>query len=160
MRLEAPRAVAIVALVNGLTVVIAPLLFAFIAAAHSMDAPVRPGGSEGVLLEVRDVVSGVMLLLPFAAVTAWRTGVHAGRWCVARGSGAQGIAESIAFACGLALLILLPGSLRHPAAAPPYVIFYGGLAALIGFGVGLALWITAATTLWACGWGSGANAPR
>lgn len=156
MRLDAARAVAVTALVNGVCVIAAPMLVATMVTMNAMDAPVHPGGVEGVRIEIRHVLEGLMLLQPLAAVAAWRTWVHAARWCAGRGRGGSGIAESVAFACGIALLVLLPGILRHPAEAPPYVIVYGGIAATVGLGIGLCLYLTAAATLWICGWGRSA----
>ena len=152
MQLAPARAGAITALVKPVLVIVAPLVLASLIATTSMDAPVRPGGAEGLWLQVRDVLRGLMLLLPLGAVAAWRTWVHAARWCAGRGRGGSGIAEAVAFACGIALLVLLPGSLRRPLEAPPYVIVYGGIAAVVGLAVGLVLYLAAAETLRLCGW--------
>ena len=153
MQLAPARAAAITALVNGVLVVVAPLVLAILIATTSMDAPVRPGGAEGLWLQVRDVLRGLMLLLPLAALAAWRTKVHAARWCAGRGRGGLGIAEAAGLGCGIALWVLLPGILRSPIKAPPYVVVYGGIGAAVGLAVGLLLWIAAASTLGLCGWG-------
>ncbi len=52
-------------------------------------------------------------------------------------------------ACGFAgaLLVLLPGILTKPTQAPPYVIAYGGLAAVLGLAVGVILWVTGTVAL-------------
>lgn len=79
------------------------------------------------------------VMLPFAALAGWRTWVHARRRLELGTSGWQGVVE--AGACGLAtlLVILLPGIFSHPLQALPYIVGYGGLAALCGLLVGLLL---------------------
>jgi phosphate/sulfate permease len=61
--------------------------------------------------------------------------------------GTQGILEGAA--CGLvaAVLVLLPGIVTKPMQAPPYVLAYGGLAAVLGLAVGAVLWFGATLTL-------------
>ncbi len=87
------------------------------------------------------------VMLPFAALAAWRTWVHARRRLELGTSGWQGVGE--AGACGLATLfvLMLPGILRHPIQALPYILVYGGLAALTGLLVGLLLRISAVIAL-------------
>jgi hypothetical protein len=46
-----------------------------------------------------------------------------------------------------AVIVLLPGILTQPTQAPPYLLVYGGLAAVVGLGVGVVLWIGATVTL-------------
>ena len=73
---------------------------------------------------------------------AWRTFVHARRWLEHGSNGLLGILEG--GLCGLAgaMLVLLPASMMKPTQAPPYLIVYGGLAAILGLAVGFVLWLT------------------
>lgn len=61
--------------------------------------------------------------------------------------GAQGILEGAACGFAGAVLVLLPGIVTHPTQAPPYLLAYGGLAAVVGLAVGVVLWIGASLTL-------------
>ena len=89
----------------------------------------------------------LMGLAPFAMAAAWRTFVHTRRWLESGSRGAQGILEGAACGFAGAVLVLLPGILTKPAQAPPYLIAYGGLAAVLGLAVGAVLWCSATLTL-------------
>jgi hypothetical protein len=94
-------------------------------------------GAGQVLLEL------VRFELTFAvlgAVAGWRTWVHARRFAAGQSSGWTGIAE--AALCGLivAILVLAPGIVTRPREAPPYVVFYGGVAFMLGGAVGVVLY--------------------
>ena len=80
-----------------------------------------------------------LVTLPFAAVAAWRTWIHAKRRRELGTSGWQGVGE--AGACGLlAVLVLLgPGILSHPTLAMPFLLVYGAFAVLIGLLIGTLL---------------------
>lgn len=80
-----------------------------------------------------------VVMLPFAAVAAWRTWIHAKRRRVLGTGGWHGVGE--AGACGLlpVLVVLAPGFFRDPALATPYVLTYGTFAALGGLAIGLLL---------------------
>ncbi len=98
-------------------------------------------------------IAGYILgLAPFAMATAWRTFVHARRWLAQGAGGAQGILEGAACGFAGAVLVLLPGIVTKPAQAPPYVLAYGGLAAVLGLAVGAVLCISATLTLRLYAW--------
>lgn len=86
-------------------------------------------------------------LAPFAMAAAWRTFVHARRRLERGAHGAQGILEGAACGFAGAVLVLLPGIVSRPTQAPPYLLAYGGLAAVVGLAVGVVLWIGASLTL-------------
>jgi hypothetical protein len=88
-----------------------------------------------------------LVTLPFAAVAAWRTWIHAKRRCELGTSGWQGVGE--AGGCGLvAVLILLgPAILSHPTLAMPLLLVYGAFAVLIGLLIGTLLRGTAVMVL-------------
>jgi hypothetical protein len=65
--------------------------------------------------------------------------VHARRWLETSARGAQGILEGAAYGFAAAVVVLLPGIVTAPTHAPPYVLAYGGLAAVLGRAVGTVL---------------------
>ena len=87
------------------------------------------------------------VMLPFAAVAAWRTWVHAKRRLALGTSGWRGVGE--AGACGLVsvLVVTMPGILTHPAQAVPYVLALGAYAVLCGLLIGLLLRMSALIVL-------------
>jgi hypothetical protein len=86
-------------------------------------------------------------LAPFAMAAGWRTFVHARQWLEKGSRGSQGILEGAACGFAGAVLALVPGIVTKPMQAPPYVLAYGGLAAVLGLAVGIVLWISAILTL-------------
>ena len=143
-------AVLVVAL-NALLVLASPSILMAVAMLASVDSntsvTVRPAGASRVQPVVRSIIEMGTWMLPFAAIAAWRTWVHAQRWRARRGSGWQGVAE--AGACGLAaaLFYLAPGIVTRPRDAAPYVITYGGAATVVGLLFGLVLRTTAVLIL-------------
>ena len=142
------RPAILVALVNASVVYLLPLAFA---AAVPLFAPLTNGTTvvgvdpdrAGVWsTRVQLIAAYLMGLAPFAMAAAWRTFVHARRWLEHGSYGLSGILEG--GLCGLAgaVLVLLPASIMKPTQAPPYLIAYGGLAAILGLAVGVVLWIT------------------
>lgn len=142
------RSAIIVALVNAIVVYFLPLAFA---ATVAMFAPltngttvvgVDPDRAHVWSNRIQLIAAYLLGLAPFAMAAAWRTFVHAKRWLERGSTGLLGILE--AGLCGLAgaLLVLLPASMMKPTQAPPYLIAYGGLAAILGLAVGLVLWVT------------------
>jgi hypothetical protein len=138
------------AVVNGLLVFCVPVVLMLLSLVTAFRRPwpdemsaFRPSTSRVALEFIRVTLAIVAL----AAVAAWRTWVHAVRWQAGQGRGWQGVAE--ASACGLlvALLYLSPGIVTRPAEAPPYVIVYGGAAAVLGCVAGLVLRTTATVVL-------------
>ena len=89
----------------------------------------------------------VVLISPLALLVGWRTWVHAQRYREGRGTGWQGVIEAGAVGAGIALWILAAPIVMHPAQAPPYVIFYGGAALILGLLIGLVLRMTAILVL-------------
>jgi hypothetical protein len=86
-----------------------------------------------------------VVLLPFAAIAAWRTWILAKRWPQERGW--QGVAEAGLCGVGTALLYLAPGIVTRPMEAPGFVLVYGGAALIVGLVVGLILRATAVAVL-------------
>jgi hypothetical protein len=87
------------------------------------------------------------ILLPFAAIAAWRTWVHAKRWRSRQATVWQPVAEAAATAVVVAVAYLARGVLTRPADAPAYLIAYGGGALILGAIVGLILLTTALLAL-------------
>ncbi|HYM23230.1 MAG TPA: hypothetical protein VEU08_08480 [Vicinamibacterales bacterium] len=90
-------------------------------------------------------------LLPFAMLAGWRTWVHAKRYIDGQSDGWRGVLEGSAAGFLGALLVLLPACIVRPLQAPPYVIVYGGGAAVLGLAFGLVLALTTFVTLWVLG---------
>ena len=144
------RSAIIVALVNALVVYLLPLAFAGAVALFANDfgngstrvVGVDPDRARVWSNRIQFIAAYLMGLAPFAMVAAWRTFVYARRWLERGSYGLLGIFES--GLCGLAgaVLVLLPASMMKPTQAPPYLMAYGGLAAVLGLGVGIVLWIT------------------
>jgi len=139
-----------VALVNALVVYLLPLAFAAAVGLFANDY--SNGGTRVVGIDPDrayvwtrrlQFIGGYLgVLAPFAMAAASRTFVHARRWLENGKSGVLGILE--AGLCGLAgaVLVLLPGTIMQPAKAPPYLLAYGGMSAILGLGVGAILWVT------------------
>ena len=102
---------------------------------------------EYVLADLFDTIAYLMVFLPLAIVAGWRTWVHASRYREGRGRGWQGVAEAGGLGLILALGVLARGIVTRPAEAPPYVIFYGGVALILGVALGLILRVTALIVL-------------
>ena len=152
----ADRPAILAALVNGLIVEFLP---AGVVALHAIAESVGLGArSNGVTVHpvgwtpwvptAAAVSTYGLIMLPFAAIATWRTWVHAKRRRESGAEGWQGVAE--AAACGFLTLIvlLLRAIVRQPLQAVPYVIVYGGLAALIGLVLGVVLRMMAVLVLY------------
>jgi hypothetical protein len=149
------RPAVLVAFVNAVIVYVLPLVLVGAIALFASDY--SNGGTRVVGVDPDRAavwsrrghfIAGYILgLAPFATAAAWRTFVHARRWLEMGSRGTQGILEGAA--CGLvaAVLVLLPGIVTKPMQAPPYVLAYGGLAAVLGLAVGAVLWFGATLTL-------------
>jgi hypothetical protein len=87
-------------------------------------------------------------ILPFAAVAGWRTYVHAKRSRELGTTGWRGVAEAGVLGLGLSLLLLLPGTVRQPSKALPYLIVYGAMGLVSGLAVGLVLKTVSTLTSW------------
>lgn len=95
----------------------------------------------------RIVVESAQFVLVLAGVAAWRTWVHALRYQSGVSLGWQGVGEAAAVGFVVAVLYLGEGIVARPREAPPYVIFYGSAAAILGAIVGLVLRISATIVL-------------
>jgi hypothetical protein len=73
--------------------------------------------------------------------------VHAKRWLEHGRWGTMGIVEGALCGFAGAVLVLMPGIVTKPTQALPYVLAYGGMAAVLGLAVGAILWVTATITL-------------
>jgi hypothetical protein len=139
------------AVVNGLLVLSVPLVSALVGSSvsrhNATSVTVRPPGYPRTTDVVSDLIPIAVVLLPFALLAGWRTHVYAKRWLDRKDRGWRAVAE--AGACGLivALANLAHGIVTRPKEAPPYVIFYGGVALVAGILVGLFLRATAMLVL-------------
>ena len=91
-----------------------------------------------------------LLFTPFVGlgfVAGWRTLVHASRYRQRQGTGWRGVAEAAGLGFLVALLVLSHGILTRPLEAPPYIVAYGGGAAILGLVLGLILRGTALLAL-------------
>jgi hypothetical protein len=149
------RPATLAALVNALLVFLLPVGFvsvlALFASSYSNSGTrvvgVDPDRAAVLSRQVQGIVAYLAALSPFAMAAAWRTFVHATRWLERGANGSQGILEAAACGFAGAVVVLLPGIVTRPTQAPPYVLVYGALAALIGLGVGVILWLTATAVL-------------
>jgi hypothetical protein len=145
-----PEAVA--ALVNGLIVWLLPTaisaLFA-IGGFGASDTNTTVHADDWTPLDpiIATAVMFSAVMLPFAAVAAWRTWIHAKRRRELGTSGWRGVGE--AGACGLVtvLVVLTPGIFRHPTLAAPYLLVYGAYAVFCGLLIGLLLRVSALVVL-------------
>lgn len=150
IRSPSERRARVTAVVNGLLVFGVPTAFLLLTVVSAWDQPwpaefaeFRPGRRE-VLLEALELG---LVFAALGAVAAWRTGVHARRFISGGPVGWSGIAEAAVCGFVVASLYLTPGIVTRPREAPPYVIFYGTAAAIIGAVVGLALHTSARVLL-------------
>jgi hypothetical protein len=133
----------VAAIVNGLLVLLSPLVISVVGANLTTDSnasvTVRPPDAPPIIFATQTLIWIGQVLLPFALLAGWRTWVYTIRYLEAGDRGWRGVAE--AGACGLivALLYLSPGIVTRPMEAPPYVIVYGGGALIVGVVVGLVL---------------------
>lgn len=94
-----------------------------------------------------DVAAYLVAIVPVALLAGWRTWVHTSHYRDGKGTGWQGVVEAGGLGLTLALVVLARGIVTRPAEAPPYVIFYGGLALVLGLVIGFILRATALTIL-------------
>jgi hypothetical protein len=149
------RPATLAAVVNAVIVYLLPLALMGAIALFASDysnggtrvVGVDPDRAAVRLRRVQFIGAYIMGLAPFAMAAAWRTFVHARRWLERGSRGGQGILEAAACGFAGAVLVLLPGVVTQPTQAPPYLLAYGGLAAVVGLAVGVVLWIAATLTL-------------
>lgn len=150
-----PRPENTAAVVNGLIVLLGPFIFlvggSLLVPDHTdTSTTVRaPGASPFAAFVDLATTAAAMApgLVPLALIASWRTRVHAKTWLAHEGSGWRGVLE--AGGCGflIALAVLMPGIIRTPLLALPYVIAYGGVAFLLGLALGFVLRGAAVLTL-------------
>ena len=147
------RLATLTALVNSVIFTLMPLVVMLVggvlAQESSTSTIVRPEGAPPVwLVTAWTWIQMWTALVPLSFIAGWRTFVHARRWLIMREHSWRGVFE--AGVCGFicVLPILAPGIVTQPTKAPPYILVYGGLAAVIGLIVGLVLRTTALSTLW------------
>jgi hypothetical protein len=149
------RPATLAAFVNAIIVYLLPLVLAGAIALFASDdtnsgtrvVGVDPDRAAMWSRRVHVIGAYVTGLAPFAMAAAWRTFVHARRWLEKGSRGSLGILEGAACGFAGAVLVLLPGIVTKPMQAPPYLLAYGGLAAVLGLAVGAVLWISATLTL-------------
>jgi hypothetical protein len=135
----------VAALVNGLLVLLAPIsVLVFGSCVFDRESQYSVTVRAADPAPWADAVDHLLILgqiglvlLPFAAIAAWRTWVHAKDW--PRERGWQGVAEAGLCGLGTALLYLAPGIVTRPMEAEGFVIAYGGAAMILGLLVGLFL---------------------
>ena len=131
--------------VNGLLLFVPPTAL-MLTDPFSIDpALLPPGVSVADLL--MDSVLFELFFIALSILAAWRTLVHARHVLNGESSGARGIREAAICGFAGAVLYLSPGIVPRPLEAPPYVIFYGGAAAIFGALVGLVLFCVAQVVL-------------
>ncbi len=141
----------VAAVVNALITLFLPPALSILAAfvVHSTTVTVRPERSflSTTWLFLTDLASVLIPLVPFSLIAGWRTRVYARRYRDRRGNGWQGVIEAGVLGFMAALLVLSHGIATRPRDAWPYIIVYGGGAALLGLAFGLLLWTTAQIVL-------------
>lgn len=148
------RPAIIAAVVNAAVVFLLPVAFVMIMMAIRSNpnmgttvVGVDPDRAAALTRKFQMIAGYIAFMSPFAMAAAWRTVVHAKRWLDGTGHGAQGILEGAACGFAGALLVLLPGIVTKPLMAPPFVIAYGGLSAIVGLAFAGVLWVTGAAAL-------------
>jgi len=144
------RPAMIAASVNGLIVALGPpTLIAILGASH--DTAVHPAGYSYFLSAIAQMSVMAVSLSPLAMLAAWRTFVYARRRLDRNEHGWRGVLEAGAAGFLIAVLVLAHGIVTRARDAPPYVLFYGGVALLLGLILGLVLRTAAVTVLHICG---------
>lgn len=137
------------ALANALLVIVGPMILALTLPVlfPSDSVTVRPADAPVIARTLRDLAQMGITLLPFAVLAGWRTRVHAIAWCERGDRGWRGVVEAGLGGFLIAVLVLLPATLRRPLDAPPYILAYGGLALIVGLVFGFVLRISALVVL-------------
>jgi hypothetical protein len=142
------RPEAAVAVVNGLLVVLIPLALLVVGSYLDLfvsdtdtSVTVRPPGAPRLpdVTALAPYAVYLVWLLALATLAGWRSWVHAKHWREDKSGGWGGVLEAGLTGFAIALVVLGPGVVTRPMAAPPYVIVYGGAALIVGLLVGLAL---------------------
>ena len=149
---ESRRLASLTALVNGVVFSLIPLLVMLVGGAlaqqSSTSTIVRPQDAPPVwLVTMWTWLQAWPALVPLSFIAGWRTYVHAKRWLLTHDRTWRGVFEG--GLCGFLCVLpsLAAGIVTQPRKAPPYILVYGGLGAIIGLIVGLVLRTTALSTL-------------
>jgi hypothetical protein len=140
----------IAGLVNLVIVLLLPTVAAsllYVLNAGDASVTVRPPGWSPVPSMIAFLRISMAFMLPFALLAFWRTHVHAKRWISDGDRGWRGVAEAGMTGFAVALFALRHGIMTRPMEAPPYIVFYGGAALILGLLVGLLLRTTALIAL-------------
>jgi hypothetical protein len=148
-----PRPETMAAVLNGLAVMLLPLLlmaWADLQNQVSTDTrvTVRPPGASFVLGEIEKLSQPAMVLLPFAALAVWRTRVYARRVIARASRGWAAVGEAAACALGVMFVMNLRLVIKHTLPMSLFAIAYFILAAALGMVVGIILRATALFVLW------------
>ena len=138
------------AAVNAVLVVLIPIGVASIVSMgveSGNTVRASPSGLQRAFTSLYGIAAYLVAIVPVALLAGWRTWVHASRYREGKGTGWQGVVEAGGLGLTLALVVLARGIVTRPADAPPYVIFYGGVALILGLAIGLFLRVTALTVL-------------
>jgi hypothetical protein len=137
----------VAAIVNGLLVLVTPVAVSLAASLgffDSSDAVVAVVSTPGERFarSVSNAATTMAPFVPLAFIAGWRTWEHARRVRRGQSRGWGGVLEGGLLGFVLAILLLAGSIARRPFEAPPYVLAYGGAAAVIGLTVGFVLRLT------------------
>lgn len=132
----APEEVAAAA--NAGVTLLLPCLFVALSWWRSPPSDAVPAGMSSAMWDasrVLPLLAGLVgLAMPFAAIAAWRTFVHAKCYLMRRDDWWQGLVEAAGLGATIPILVLGRAIVLNPMQAPPYVFTSGAM----GFGIGLA----------------------
>lgn len=139
------------AIINASVMLFVPLVL-YVAAVVAFNASnvARARVSTNFEFLLRTIFEIGLSFTPFvalAAVSGWRTLVHARRYREQHGGGWQGVIEAGVIGLLSALAVLARGIISRPRDAPPYIVIYGGAALLIGLAIGVVLRFTAISVI-------------
>jgi hypothetical protein len=148
-----PRPETLAAVLNGLAVMLLPLLLLAWADFQSQmntntRVTVRPPGASIVLGEIEKLNQPAIVLLPFAALAVWRTRVYARRVIARASRGWAAVGEAAACAFGVMFVMNVPLLVKHTLPMSLFAMAYLVLAVALGVAVGIVLRATALFALW------------
>ena len=143
------RAVTAAAVVNAALIAVPPFVLA-LRSTLAEDNVVRPPGVSG-LPPIFLTLPLVYILMGLGALVGWRTHVHATAYAERKSAGWRSVVEPAALGLVVAVVLIRNGIRTNPGAALPYILAFGGRAALFGLLIGVALRFTALATMWVVG---------
>jgi len=143
------RAVTAAAAVNAALIAVPPLVLA-LRSTLAADNVVRPPGVSG-LPPILTMLPLIYVLAGLGALAGWRTHVHATAYAEGKSAGRRSVLEPAALGLVVAVALLWNGIRTNPGEAAPYILAYGGGAALFGLLIGVVLRFTALAIMWAVG---------